>query len=1127
MAAPRPFAGPSYPISPTPTTPSSVGYSQYGSQSFAGTPSRQLSMTSSVYGPSASVPSNRGPGMKPNEKKGESREVARVHWMALKEFLAAWIERESPSSRASAREKLTRLTKLQFQELSTDVYDELMRRLAAEKGEGEIAPFLPVREDFHPKRNQARQKLATLPNNRFKDLASDVFYELRRRFPDFDREDAQEAETRKYDEPPPAPGPRPSISQSISQQSFSFSTHDRASPTPLQAYMSRDASSSSLHQRQGSRQMSRDESSNSLHQRQSSRQMSSSTHRSRPSNDPIRQAQRGPEEEFLDDGLERRPQANHMAATNDVIVPSKSRLREEEIEVPYARDSTVDVLRQNTASRGGEQSLVNGRDSRASYNMNFSLGGDRSRSTPQTEKSQLDMRSPERREYRNLDDKASLDEEREKRLRSEYEFRISGLDRKLLNAEKERDEARRAEAQEKDLRMEWEEEVRTLKEQAVTHASSLRALQHELDLARDQMESARQRADEAHADADQEVSQWRERCEQLENECRRLEDEKAALEEELQKGGPGGQAMEDMKQELQSLVDELNSLSVRNEELMTEREQDAVRMSEMEARVSDYRRKYDAVRIELRNLKATSTMFATFSKPMTDDHLPASPDGNIMDVNVSAFQSSIDGLLSAARSSTPSGVLPAMKAIVEAITSIGEDVKSFEAHPNRDVDVSRLESLKHESTSRLNNLMQSARNHAMASGLSPVSLLDAAAGHLSANVVEIIKLLKIKRSDKNDLKRSSSRLSIRDMVNRDRDRERERANEAWDNNYRPESRTETPDSRSPPAMASRPPTERTSSAQAPSRSDSSNDLRYDGARTATPTEVAHAKLSGVAPPSSYRSPSVTSTLPLAVTPSSAPMPQVSSSTISDPSLASAPSSATAPAATSRPTNTRINSFQSTSTARSDSFDLERKSTLINERSLAAHVEPRGLRTMNHVREESGSGSNERESLGSTGSASSSGGPMTALGSAQPFNAVELKQDEAEDDGREWEDLRPYLNGQSSALVNSIQNLLASIRTNGSPSVLNEHLSEVIAIASSIVAVSTNALPSSLRAQGDGLLRELVNNTNKLSEAQELGKQGQGSGQQGGFEKGVRQQIASASFGVAKSLKALMKLGQNE
>lgn len=44
-------------------------------------------------------------------------------------------------------------------------------------------PFLAVREDYHPKRNQARQKLATLQLSRFKDLASDVFFEIERRFP--------------------------------------------------------------------------------------------------------------------------------------------------------------------------------------------------------------------------------------------------------------------------------------------------------------------------------------------------------------------------------------------------------------------------------------------------------------------------------------------------------------------------------------------------------------------------------------------------------------------------------------------------------------------------------------------------------------------------------------------------------------------------------------------------------------------------------------------------------------------------------------------------------------------------------------------------------------------------------
>lgn len=52
-------------------------------------------------------------------------------------------------------------------------------------------PFLPVRDDFHPKRNQARQKLATLPRNRFKDLASDVFFELKRRYPEFEEEEDQ------------------------------------------------------------------------------------------------------------------------------------------------------------------------------------------------------------------------------------------------------------------------------------------------------------------------------------------------------------------------------------------------------------------------------------------------------------------------------------------------------------------------------------------------------------------------------------------------------------------------------------------------------------------------------------------------------------------------------------------------------------------------------------------------------------------------------------------------------------------------------------------------------------------------------------------------------------------------
>ncbi|KAJ3780608.1 hypothetical protein GGU10DRAFT_139160 [Lentinula aff. detonsa] len=91
-----------------------------------------------------------------------------------------------PNSRSTARQKLSRLTIRQSHELSTDVYDELIRR----KSEKEV-PFLQVRAGFHPKRNQARQKLATLSTSRFEDLSSDVYFELARRYPEF-KEDREE-----------------------------------------------------------------------------------------------------------------------------------------------------------------------------------------------------------------------------------------------------------------------------------------------------------------------------------------------------------------------------------------------------------------------------------------------------------------------------------------------------------------------------------------------------------------------------------------------------------------------------------------------------------------------------------------------------------------------------------------------------------------------------------------------------------------------------------------------------------------------------------------------------------------------------------------------------------------------
>lgn len=146
--------------------------------------------------------------------------VASIHYDAFSKYLVSYIDKGrlafspsqliffiDPHSRFSEqtntipRRKLAKLTPLQFQELCTDVYDELIRRQNNSEtinGQGAscyflpsdrhisppaLVPFLGAQAGFHPKRNQAREKLATLRPPRFQELTSDVRHELGRRYP--------------------------------------------------------------------------------------------------------------------------------------------------------------------------------------------------------------------------------------------------------------------------------------------------------------------------------------------------------------------------------------------------------------------------------------------------------------------------------------------------------------------------------------------------------------------------------------------------------------------------------------------------------------------------------------------------------------------------------------------------------------------------------------------------------------------------------------------------------------------------------------------------------------------------------------------------------------------------------
>ncbi|RPB02437.1 hypothetical protein L873DRAFT_1826799 [Choiromyces venosus 120613-1] len=95
------------------------------------------------------------------------------------------LDREVSQKAQSSHNKLLRLSNTQLHELSVDVSDETARRIATTNDEtaSDMPPYLPDIPTFHPRRNQARQKLATLRNSRFADLLTDVAIEIRARYP--------------------------------------------------------------------------------------------------------------------------------------------------------------------------------------------------------------------------------------------------------------------------------------------------------------------------------------------------------------------------------------------------------------------------------------------------------------------------------------------------------------------------------------------------------------------------------------------------------------------------------------------------------------------------------------------------------------------------------------------------------------------------------------------------------------------------------------------------------------------------------------------------------------------------------------------------------------------------------
>ena len=207
---------------------------------------------------------------------------------------------------------------------------------------------------------------------------------------------------------------------------------------------------------------------------------------------------------------------------------------------------------------------------------------------------------------------------------------------------------------------------------------------------------------------------------------------------------------EELKSQVIKLIEEVKNLGEREEARFLAEDRTRDYIHSLESQLRDMRDKLGIVKSELDRFKRSSGL----QPPLPDNsinnqaNINVNEYGGIRFENLTGLQNAIDDLIVTGRSSSPSFVLNVMKPIVGYVTAIQTDVETW-LNSNNDQsreENGRLNVLKERMIATLDNLMTATRNHAMGGGLSPISLLDAAASHVAVSAIEIAKLIGLKQS---------------------------------------------------------------------------------------------------------------------------------------------------------------------------------------------------------------------------------------------------------------------------------------------------------------------------------------------------------------------------------------------
>ncbi|KAI5281885.1 component of the polarisome [Ascosphaera aggregata] len=238
-----------------------------------------------------------------------------------------------------------------------------------------------------------------------------------------------------------------------------------------------------------------------------------------------------------------------------------------------------------------------------------------------------------------------------------------------------------------------------------------------------------------------------------------LEREHQALKAELKEQQ---EVTEQVRQQAQAFLVEMRQLSEEGGGNLEREESLNTEIQRLSEEVQLWKDRYAKTRTRLRGLRSSTLglpgMEYNISLFKENDLL--SPEGMVKDVHVTKFQMAIDELLRSARMGEPQVVLNKVKNVVTSVRGLNQDLEVVNANlssreqgslshsPPSSSTLSGLPApirkLKARVATTANNLITATKNYSRSHGLSPVSLLDAAASHLCSAVVELVRAVKVR-----------------------------------------------------------------------------------------------------------------------------------------------------------------------------------------------------------------------------------------------------------------------------------------------------------------------------------------------------------------------------------------------